>query len=842
MTRRSPVLRAAGLLLIISALLLNYHALGSALAPDEEISRPNIIAGIVLMQGALALLGLWLLVRPPRVQVPVILGAPLLLAVAGLTGLGGWAEARYAEWVQPRIRSLPELCECWNKKPEGYPQAPKLSWATARLKKAEAASQGSVETIESMSLLADHLMRDGQNDKAIQLLEGALETAKTRGMPIQEVNQVRFWLGIGNMRLGEVQHCIKMHGSESCLFPISKNAQWQNKAGAFKAMEYFGEFLRDDPGDPGVRWLLNVASMIAGTYPNGVSPTDLIQPAVYASSEPSPRFREVAASLGINPVHLAGGVIIDDFDNDGFLDIVASTYEPCTPLSYYHNDGNGSFSDWTVRAGLTDQLGGFDIGQTDFNNDGLLDIYVMRGAWLRTAGRMRDSLLRQNPDGTFTDVTDASGLGGVAYPDISAEWADYDNDGDLDVYVGGEMLTETKWAPSQLFRNNGDGTFTDVARQAGVLNMRNTKGVAWGDYDNDGDEDLYVSNLGQPNRLYRNNGDGTFTDVGPELGVAVIPPKDRTFATWFFDANNDGWLDLYVGGYGYTGAYGVVDVGEVAADYLGQRTSAETLHIFLNDGTGHFVDGSERMKLNHVRAPMGANFGDVDNDGYPDIYLATGGPAFDMLVPNVLYRNIGGKHFADVTTAANVGHLQKGHGVAFGDLDNDGDQDLYVQMGGLYRSDVTASALFENLGTSNHWLKVKLVGVKSNRPGVGARIKLIVNENGTPREIHAVGGSGGSFGNNPFRQEIGVGSAERIEELEVWWPASGKRQTFKSLPVDRFIEIREGDPDYRTLERKAIKLGGEGRSDREAHPQATLIGAPDGPDRSGTRRPGAQGG
>src|SRR3989449_465690 len=209
------------------------------------------------------------------------------------------------------------------------------------------------------------------------------------------------------------------------------------------------------------------------------------------------------------------------------------------------------------------QTGGFNIGQTDFNNDGLLDIYVKRGAWLRTSGRMRDSLLRQNPDGTFTDVTDESGLGAYAYPDISAEWADYDNDGDLDVYVGGEMLTDTKWSPSQLFRNNGDGTFTEVARQAGVLNMRNVKGIAWGDYDNDGDQDLYVSNLGQPNRLYRNNGDGTFTDVGPELGVAEIPPFNRTFATWFFDANNDGWLDINVGGYADLGGNGQIGKAQV---------------------------------------------------------------------------------------------------------------------------------------------------------------------------------------------------------------------------------------------------------------------------------------
>lgn len=842
MTRRSFLLRTAGLLLILSALLLNHRALGAALAPDEEVMGQLALKAIFLTQAVLALVGLWLLLRTPRVSVPAFVGAPVLLALAGVAGFGAWAEARYLEWVQPRILQLQEICECWSKRTDSYLGTAQIDWATAQLKKAEAASKDSVDTVEWKVMLGDFLLRDGQNEKAIRILQEALETAATRAMPIHRVNPIRRWLGIANMRVGELQHCIRMHGAESCLFPISKNAVWQNKAGAFKAMEYFTRFLQNEPGDPGVRWLLNVANMIAGTYPDGVPASDLIPPFVYESSEPTPRFREIASSLGIAPVRLAGGAIVDDFDNDGFLDIVVSTYEPCTPLSYFRNNGDGSFSDWTARAGLTGQTGGFDIGQTDFNNDGLLDIYVERGAWLRTSGRMRDSLLRQNPDGSFTDVTHVSGLGAYAYPDITAEWADYDNDGDLDLYVGGEMLTDTKWAPSQLFRNNGNGTFTQVARQTGVLNMRNTKGVAWGDYDNDGDEDLYVSNLGQPNRLYRNNGDGTFTDVGPELGVAEIPPNNRTFATWFFDANNDGWLDLYVGGYGYVGGFGLVDVSQVAADYLGMPTIVETLHIFLNDGTGHFHDASDRMKLNHVRAPMGANYGDVDNDGYPDIYLATGGPAFDLLVPNNLYRNIDGEYFADVTTAANVGHLQKGHGVAFGDIDNDGDQDIYVEMGGIYRSDVTANALFENLGTSNHWLTVKLVGVRSNRPGVGARIKLIVNEDGKRREIHAEGGSGGSFGANSFQQEIGVGAAERIEELEVWWPASRTRQKFQNLLVNRFVEITEGAPDYRTLERKAIKLGGKDPSGREPRPQAGPFGVPGRTLPPGPRLPGAQGG
>src|SRR6185436_12229780 len=229
----------------------------------------------------------------------------------------------------------------------------------------------------------------------------------------------------------------------------------------------------------------------------------------------------------------------------------------------------------------------------------------------------------------------------------------------------------------------------DVASRAGVLNKRNVKGVSWGDYDNDGDQDLYVSNLSDPNRLYRNNGDGTFTDVAPELGLALKPPSNRSFGTWFWDVNNDGWLDLFVAGYGL----GDGCVGEVAADYLGLPVDTERLQMFLNDGTGHFRNVSHEMKMDNVRLPMGANYGDVDNDGFLDMYLATGGPIFELLIPNVMYLNRGGTSFADVTTASGTGHLQKGHGVAFGDIDIDGDQDIYVQIGGFYKSDNFASAL-----------------------------------------------------------------------------------------------------------------------------------------------------
>src|SRR3989442_40889 len=229
------------------------------------------------------------------------------------------------------------------------------------------------------------------------------------------------------------------------------------------------------------------------------------------------------AALGIAHMRRgdAGGSIVDDFDNDGFLDIVETSFDPCQPMRAFHNNGDGTFSDVSERSHLAEQLGGINCVQTDFNNDGWLDIYVMRGGW---EWPMRNSLLRNNRDGTFTDVTLESGLLSVDYPTHSAAWADYDNDGWVDLYVGHEHT------PSQLFRNKGDGTFEDVAARAGVNRVAFTKGVAWGDYDDDGYPDLYVSNYGADNFLYHNRGDGSFEEVATQLGVEK--PK-WSFPTWF---------------------------------------------------------------------------------------------------------------------------------------------------------------------------------------------------------------------------------------------------------------------------------------------------------------------
>lgn len=381
--------------------------------------------------------------------------------------------------------------------------------------------------------------------------------------------------------------------------------------------------------------------------------------------------------------------------------------------------------------------------------------------------------------------------------------ADFDNDGDLDLYVGNEQV------PCQLFENDGQGRFRDVAQRAGVENRRFTKGVVWGDFDADGYPDLYVSNYGtpqgnsaaddgagaftsgggEPNRLYRNNRDGTFTDVAEQLGVSR---PLVSFPAWFWDFNNDGALDLFVATFDGT-------VHQVAQEFLGIASGAERPCLYEGDGRGGFREVAAERKLDRMSLTMGANFGDLNNDGFLDVYLGTGHPPFEALMPNLMLLSQGGQTFADVTTAGGFGHLQKGHAIAFADIDNDGDQDVFAEMGGAFPGDTAINALFRNVGFDNHWLTVKLIGQRSNKSAIGARLRLVIDEAGGQREIYRWVSSGGSFGANPLRQEIGLGAATIVTTLEIHWPTTGQSQSFHDLPADQWLEIREGDSEYRVL-------------------------------------------
>ena len=688
--------------------------------------------------------------------------------------------------------------------------------------------------------LGEAELRLGNEEAAIDQLTQAgklLPQLKGQLSPLM-ANQTLFRLGVAYLRKGETQNCCPDHigvasNPDSCILPLRDSGIHTQQEGSLQAITYLTEVLRNTtvelPLHLEARWLLNIAYMTVGGYPDQVPKPYLLPPAAFQSAEEMPRFTNIAPHLGLDTFDLSGGAIIDDFDNDSYLDIVVSTWDPVGQIRFFRNNRDGTFSEQTEQAGLLGLYGGLNLLQADYDNDDDVDILVLRGAWLEAAGRHPNSLLRNNSDGTFTDITFNAGLGEVHYPTQTASWSDYDNDGDLDLYIGNES-TEGFNAPCQLFRNNGDGTFSDVAAEAGVQNYSFTKSVIWGDYNADRLPDLYVSNFKSANRLYRNNGDGTFTDVAAELDIDL---PMRSFPAWFWDFDNDGTLDLYVSAYS-------AGISHLAANALGisigtppsaAGTASRTTyhnrpdlsedglpHLYRGDGQGRFKEVAYQHNLVQSNAPMGSNFGDLDNDGYLDFYLGTGYPDYKNLMPSVMYRNRRGISFVDVTYAGGFGHLQKGHAVVFADLDNDGDQDIFEQMGGAFPGDGYSNVLYENPGFGNHFLAVKLVGVDSNRSGIGARIHAEIIENGERRSIYKHVNSGGSFGANPLRQTIGLGKAEKVEKLEIFWHTTGLTQTFHNVPLNQFIQITEGETQYTTIELEKLKLGtkrqiGDRRSD-----------------------------
>ena len=649
--------------------------------------------------------------------------------------------------------------------------------------------------------LWQHYLRVGDLDNARQSIERLATMASMHpNLPTEVQARIHQKRALTFIRQAEVYNCINKHNRDCCIFPLQAGGVHSEKAPAREARRSLLDKLKLQPDDLEAAWLLNLVSMAIGDYPQAVPEAYRILPNAFRSEFDIERFEDVAPQLGVDTMNLCGGAIVDDFDGDGKLDIVTSTYDPRGPLRYFRRQASGQFRDDSAVSGLEMQLGGLNCIAADYDNDGDNDILVLRGAWLLDDGQIRNSLLRNNGDRTFTDVTGQAGLAEPARPTQAAVWGDFDNDGDLDLYIGNESrLRENSRAgdyPSQLFQNNGDGTFTDIARRAGVTNDRYAKGVTAGDYDNDGDLDLYVSNAGK-NRLYRNNADGTFTDVADQLGVAE--PVGASFASWFFDYDNDGDLDLFVAAYDCT-------LADIVADYRGQQQTGVSPRLYRNDGQSGFTDVAAAVGLDHPYLPMGANFGDLDNDGFLDIYLATGRPNYKMLVPNVMLRNDGGKRFQNVTTSGGFGHLQKGHGVAFADIDNDGDQDIYHQLGGFYPGDQYRNVLFKNPGHGNRFLIVKLVGTQSNRNGVGARIRVTVNTPQGKQTLHRAVGSVSSFGGSPLRQEIGLGIADSIERIEIDWPGSATTQVLREVPLDGMIRVTEGREGFESIRFDALPM------------------------------------
>ena len=665
--------------------------------------------------------------------------------------------------------------------------------------------------------LAVEMLQAGDSAGAVEVLEGLrkqVADAKLR-LPAEFENRVRHTTGIAYLRLGEQENCASMPGSRACIFPLRGSGVHKLPRGAAGAAREYTAMLNANPEDWEAMWLLNVAYMQLGRYPQDVPKAWLVPESRFRSDADIGDFANVSMAAGLDRMGRSGGVVMEDLDGDGLLDVVMTSSGPMDQMRFFHNNGDGTFEDRTAAAGLMGEVGGLNVIAADYDNDGHVDLLVLRGAWWGKYGEYPMSLLRNRGDGTFEDVTVRAGLApqgaAASGPTQTAAWADYDGDGRLDLFVGhesevgaeGTASAGTVKYPSQMFHNNGDGTFTEVARQLGLRSLGFVKGVAWGDFNNDGRPDLYVSLKGGRNRLFRNDGVGAgekwrFTDVTATAGVAE---QTNSFATWFFDYDNDGWPDIFVAGYS---AGSMEDVG---AFELGKAFNAETSRLYRNNHDGTFTDVAAKVGLDRAILTMGAGFGDLDNDGFLDVYLGTGEPSYEALLPNRMFRNEGGRRFIDVTTSGGFGHLQKGHGVAFGDVGNNGHEDVFEVMGGAYPGDAFMPALYKNPGNGNRWVTLELEGVKANRTAVGARVDVTIAENGALRHVVRWVGWGSSFGYSPLRQHVGLGKAGAVTRVEVRWPGSGSVQRFGELAAEKTWKLREGDAAVEVVGRKSFAWG-----------------------------------
>ena len=696
--------------------------------------------------------------------------------------------------------------------------------------------------------LGRELLRAGRTEEAVEFLEEArelLESGRAPPAPPRVRRELRQLEAVAWLRLGEQENCLSSPSVDPCLVLPGKGPPHADPRGSRTAIRRYRAILREHPDDLGSRWLLNLAYMTLGLHPDSVPERWRIPGSAFASDAPEGAvkpFVERASELGIDVTGQAGGGVVDDFDADGDLDVMASSMGFRDSLRYFENAGDGTFVERTRAAGLGGLTGGLNLAQADYDGDGCLDVLVLRGGW-KPPG-WPNSLLRGGCDGTFADVSREAGVYSE-HRSQTAAWGDYDNDGDLDLFIGNETsggrgraasgrgpgggsrgsrdggADEPSPQPAELYRNEGDGTFTEVASRLDVAVVGFVKGAAWGDYDNDGWIDLYVSQYDGPNLLYRNLGadaDGGhrgFREVGGRAGVRE---PGRSFPLWWWDYDNDGWLDLFVAGYGALSR-------DVAAEYLGLSHDAVGARLYRNLGAGPdgthrgFEDVTDRAGLgDRVMYAMGSNYGDLDNDGWPDFYVGTGDPDYRQRMPSRVFRNAEGRAFQDVTVPGAFGHLFKGHAGSFADVDADGDQDLYIVYGGAYEGDVAPNVLLENPGHGNAWITLRLRGAGpeareggSNRFGVGSRVKVTVETPSGTREIHHLVGTGGSFGANSLQAEIGLGDATRIRELEVRWAGSDRRDVWTDVPLDRVLRVREGAAEVEPLEVGAVSLGGGDR-------------------------------
>ena len=534
----------------------------------------------------------------------------------------------------------------------------------------------------------------------------------------------------------------------------------------------------------------------------------LIEVCPSAGAEDKISFIDITEAAGLEFQHVDGssgrryfletvgsGAAFFDYDNDGLLDIyfvnstdLPGSYSSTPPINQlYHNNGDGTFTDLTEQAGVGDTGYGAGCAVADYDNDGDLDLYVTNfGA---------NVLYQNNGDSTFTDVTQHAGVGDNRWS-LGCAFADYDNDGFVDLYVTNyidfDFETHTdctqkgvptycppesfEGSPDTLYRNNGDGTFTDVTTLAGAYN-KNGKGmgVVFGDYDNDGDVDCYIGNDAGENFLYHNNGDGTFTNVGWMAGVEADENGNvqGTMGVDFGDYDNDGLLDL------------------IAVNYQQQPNA-----LYRNDNGSFFTDVSFVAGLadSLPYVGWGADFFDVDNDGDKDLLIANGHlqdtvEQYDDTTTypqqNHLLINNGQGRFVNAAMKAGSGLQARrvSRGLATGDYDNDGDLDVLIS-----NASDTPQLLRNDSGNQGNWILIRTIGTRSNRAGIGTRVQI---QTGDLTQVDEVRGGSGYLSHNDLRLHFGIGTHKRIDRIEVRW-SSGAWTSSETLRRTRYSPSRKG--------------------------------------------------
>ena len=700
---------------------------------------------------------------------------PILMLSIFLTCWG--CESTESKSHQEMIRILSEKSEMVNPEINLYANKKRLAWLQNQIFDDHISA-----ALQHQSVIANEMLNAGYTQQSIDQYNDVLYTIDSLKInpPESFMTAIHDLLAITHFRHGEETNCLDGHNAESCIMPIRGAGIHRNKNNAEIAINIYKSLLEKNPKDYVYRWLINLAYMVKGDYPDKVPQRWLIPQLTPSDSITFPEFTEIAESAGLDHISLAGGSIADDFDGDGLIDIMVSSWGLDNQLHYFKNMGNRGFEDRTESANLTGITGGLNMVHGDYDNDGWVDVFVLRGGWFGEDGNHPNSLLKNNGDGTFTDVTISTNIYSE-HPTQTASWGDFNNDGWLDLFIGNES-TEGSNHISELYQNNGDGTFSDVAQAHDINAIGFIKAVIWGDINNDGFLDLYISRLGEPNLLFQNSGPENnyhFKEISKKSGVTE---PLNSFPAWFWDFNNDGWEDIWVSGYDNSS-------GHVAMDYLGLKHDGESPRLYQNNKDGTFTDVTKKANLDHPLLTMGSNFGDLNNDGFLDFYAGTGDPDYRSIQPNRMFLNNRGESFDDVTFHGRFGHLQKGHGVSFADFDRDGDLDIHAVMGGAYEGSVYQNALFENPGGwKNHWIGISLRGNKTNKLAVGVRIEIML-ESGTV--IYRTVSSGGSFGGNPFDQMIGLGKNGNIKTINIFWPGSGTTQTFSGVDINARYLVNE---------------------------------------------------